>query len=97
MNEWLLVRFLILGVLVGGGVLFALAGIAFDRWRERRAHASGTRMDRAVAAKYPANLTHLYRWRERRAHAGGARQGGASSAKNRTRLTQITAPRSFTR
>jgi len=94
MNESLLLRLLILGALVGGGVLFALAGMAFDRWRERRARARSARQNAIAAAKYPANLTHLYRWRERRAHLSSPRERGAIERRYAGGLTNVTTPRS---
>jgi hypothetical protein len=36
MYEWLLLRLLLFGAMVGGGALLALAGYALDRWREGR-------------------------------------------------------------
>lgn len=97
MNEWLLLRLLIFGVLVGGGVLFALAGIAFDKWRERRARKSAAREGGVVTAQYPANLTHLYRRRERGPSARTARKGGVSPAEYRDSLTHVSGPRSSAR
>jgi hypothetical protein len=97
MYEWLPLRLLIFGLLVGGGALFALAGIAFDKWRERRARDSAAREGGVVTAQYPANLTHLYRRRERGPSARTAHKGGGSPAEYRGTLTHFSGPRSAAR
>src|SRR5262245_36366988 len=90
MYEWLLLRFAMLGVLVGGGALLALAGSAFDRWRERRARAGSARQDEVLAAEYRVNLAQIGRWRARPARGSGARGSRAASANNRANLTCIS-------
>ena len=57
MHEWLLLRLSVLGIMVGSGVLYGLAGRALDRWRERRARARSAREAEAVAAEYRVDLT----------------------------------------
>ena len=94
MYEWLVVRFAMLGILVGGGMLLALAGSALDRWRERRGRARSTRQDEVLAAEYRVNPTQSDRWREPPVRGSGARDSGAASANNRAHLTCITAARS---
>jgi len=91
MNDWLLIRLLMLAILVGGGVLFALAATAVERWRERRRARSDHPAGEAAVAKYCGNLTDLDRLPERRPPAGGGR--GNSAAKYRSELTRITALR----
>jgi hypothetical protein len=92
MDEWLLVRVAMLGILVGGGVLLALAGNAFDRWRERRACASSARQNEVLAAEYRVNPTQIERWRE--GPVRGVRGSGVAAANHRANLTHITALRS---
>ena len=83
MYEWLLVRFAMLAIMVGGGMLLALAGGAFDRWRERRARVSSARQDEVLAAEYRANPTRIDRLQERPVRASGGRGSGVASANHR--------------
>jgi len=94
MYEWLVVRLAMLGILVGGGLLLALAGNALDGWRARRARARSARQDEVLAAEYRVNPTQIDRWRERPVRGNGARDRGAASASDRAHLTCITAARS---
>ena len=67
MYEWLFLRLLMLGAMVGGGVVLALAGTALDKWRARRAAVNCTRESDANTAKHCGNLTEFDRLREQRA------------------------------
>ena len=93
MYEWLLVRFAILAMMVGGGVLLAFVGGALDRWRERRVRARSARQDEVLAAEYGANLTRIDTGRG--ARGGSARGSAIASANHRARLTSIKTTRAF--
>jgi len=95
MNEWLLIRLMMLGAMVGGGILLALAGTAADRLRERRARARNARQREVLAAEYRANPIDVDRLRERRASARATRGSGAST-NYRVNLTAVATPRSST-
>ena len=89
MHEWLLLRFVMFGALVAGGVLFAYATKALDKWRERRARARSARQDEVLAAEYRAAPTQIDGSQGRVARARGGREGGDLDAKFRTGLSDI--------
>jgi hypothetical protein len=91
MYEWLLLRLLMLAILVGGGVLFALAATVVERWRERRARAPSARPGEAIVSKHCGNLTELDRLREQHLPAGSAR--GNFGQKYRVDLAHSTSLR----
>jgi hypothetical protein len=90
MYEWVLLRIVIISLLLIGGLLFALAATAFDRWRKRRAGASGARESADSVAKHCGNLTEFDRWRMRRARSFNGPVGNDPAAKARGELTHVT-------
>ena len=90
MYEWLFLRLLMLGAMVGGGVVLALAGTALDKWRARRAAVNCTRESDANTAKHCGNLTEFDRLREQLRHPLSARKGSDSGAQCNAELTDIT-------
>ena len=90
MYEWVLLRILIIGLLLAGGLLFALGGSAFDRWRKRRSGASSGRESADSVAKHCGNLAEVDRSRMRRARSfNGHAKSEPVAAKSRAELTHI--------
>jgi hypothetical protein len=82
-----------LGVILGGGILFALAGTAFGRWRERRALDRSARQREVVAAEYRAGPAGIDRWQERQVPVRAPRGAGTASNR-RANLTAVGTPQS---
>ena len=81
MYEWVLLRVVMLGAILGGGILFALAATALARWRERRALARDAGQREVLAAEYRTSPVGIARSRERQVPVRAIR--GAGSASNR--------------
>jgi hypothetical protein len=94
MSEWLLLRLMMLGAMVGGGVLIALAGGLLDGLRERRARVRNGRQRETLAAEYRADPVAAGRRQERRALASGGRGGIVASMNHRPNLAAVVTLRS---
>ena len=81
MYEWVLLRVVMLGAILGGGILFALAATAFGRWRARRALARDASQREVLAAEYRAGPVGIDRRREGQLSVRAIR--GAGTAPNR--------------
>ena len=88
MYEWVLLRVVMLGAILGGGILFALAATALARWRERRALARDAGQREVLAAEYRAGPVGIDTWQERHVPVRGMRGAGTPSNR-RTNLIAV--------